>query len=194
MARNAARSLAWTVAGARATSPRYFFDWRPVIEELRRGYFPYTPATLMLYGLREALRMLLEEGLPQVFARHTRLAEAVRRAVRAWGLSILCEDPEEYSHSLTAVVVPAGVNADAVLRASERLNLSLGTGLGRLKGRGFRIGHLGALGDLEVIATLGGVEMALRMAGVPVPLGAGVAACQEFLMAHHLTPGPAAPP
>ena len=178
---------------ARATSPRYFFDWRPVIDELQRGYFPYTPATLMLYGLREALRMLRDEGLPHVFARHARLAEAVRRAVRAWGLSILCEDPEEYSNSLTAVVVPGGVNADAVLRASERLNLSLGTGLGRLRGRAFRIGHLGALGDLEVIATLGGVEMALRMAGVPVTLGAGVAACQEFLMAHHMAAPPTAP-
>ncbi|MDR7521476.1 MAG: aminotransferase class V-fold PLP-dependent enzyme [Armatimonadota bacterium] len=171
---------------ARAGAPRYFFDWRPVIEEMRRGYFPYTPATLLLYGLREALRMLLEEGLPQVLARHARLAEAVRRAVRAWGLSILCEDPAEYSNTLTAVVVPQTASADDVLRAAERLNLSLGTGLGRLKGRVFRIGHLGALGDLEVIATVGGTELALRMAGVAVPPGAGVAACQEFLLAQHL--------
>ncbi len=174
---------------ARATSPRYFFDWRPVLEEHRRGYSPYTPPTLLLYGLREALRMLLEEGLANVYARHQRLAEAVRRAVRAWGLSILCEDPDEYSHSLTAAVVPEGVDADAVARAAaQRLNLSLGVGLGRLKGRAFRIGHLGSLNELEVIATVAGVEMALAMAGARVPLGSGVAACQQFLMAHHIAP------
>ncbi len=173
---------------AGVTSPRYFFDWRPVLEETRKGYFPYTPATLLLYGLREALRMLLEEGLASVFARHARLAEGVRRAVRAWGLSILCEDRSEYSNSLTAVVVPAHVDVDTVLRAAERLHLSLGTGLGRVKGRVFRIGHLGSLNDLEVMATIAGTEMALRMAGAPVQLGAGVAACQEYLMAHHLAP------
>ncbi|MBI3998404.1 MAG: aminotransferase class V-fold PLP-dependent enzyme [Armatimonadetes bacterium] len=175
-------------AGGQGRSPRYFFDWQPVVEEMRRGYFPYTPATLMLYGLREALAMLLEEGLPNVLARHARLAEAVRRAVRAWGLAMLCEDPSEYSQSLTAVVVPEHVDSDAVLRAAERLNLSLGTGLGRLKGRVFRVGHLGALNDLEVVATVAGMEMALRMAAVNVALGAGVATCQEFLMAQHLTP------
>ncbi len=174
--------------GTGVTSPRYFFDWRPMLEETRKGYFPYTPATLLLYGLREALRMLLEEGLASVFARHTRLAESVRRAVRAWGLSILCEDPSEYSNSLTAVVVPAHVDVDTVLRAAERLHLSLGTGLGRVKGRVFRIGHLGSLNDLEVLATIAGTEMALRMAGVPVKPGAGVAACQEYLMTYHLAP------
>ncbi|HYM91428.1 MAG TPA: aminotransferase class V-fold PLP-dependent enzyme, partial [bacterium] len=170
-------------ASAGATAPRYFFDWRPVLEETRRGYFPYTPATLMLYGLREAVRMLLEEGLPNVFARHRRLAEAVRRAVAASGLSILCRDPALVSHSLTAVVVPAGADAEAVVRgAAQRLNLALGTGLGRLKGKVFRIGHLGSLNELEVIATVAGVEMACTAAGIRVPLGAGVTACQQFLM------------
>ena len=164
------------------TSPRYFFDWRPVLNEMRRGYFPYTPATLMLYGLREAVHMLLEEGLPNVFARHTRLAEGVRRAVRAWGLSILCRNPREYSDTLTTVVVPDDVDAEAVLRTAERLHLSLGAGLGRLKGRVFRIGHLGALNELEVLATLAGVEMALLTTGVKVPLGAGVVAAEGFFV------------
>jgi len=162
-------------------SPRYFFDWEPMRAENRRGYFPYTPATLLLYGLREALRMLREEGLANVFARHARLAEGVRRAVRAWGLRILCEDPREYSNTLTAVVVPEGCDADAVLRvAEERLHLSLGVGLGPLRGRVFRIGHLGWLNELEVLATVAGVELALQLAGVAVPLGEGVRACQDF--------------
>ncbi|MDR7482817.1 MAG: aminotransferase class V-fold PLP-dependent enzyme [Armatimonadota bacterium] len=169
-------------AGERAGLPRAFFDWRPVLAEMRRGYFPYTPATLLLYGLREALRMLHEEGLPAVFARHARLAEAVRRAVAAWGLAMLCEEPAERSHTLTAVVVPPPHDAGAVLRAAERLHLALGTGLGRLRGRVFRIGHLGWLHDLEVIATVAGCEMALHGAGVPVPVGRGVVATQEFLL------------
>jgi alanine-glyoxylate transaminase/serine-glyoxylate transaminase/serine-pyruvate transaminase len=165
----------------RVHSPRYFFDWRPMVAENRRGYFPYTPATLLLYGLREALRMLLEEGLSNVFARHARLAEGVRRAVRAWGLKILCEDPREFSNTLTAVVVPEGFDADRVLQVAEqRLHLSLGTGLGPLRGRIFRIGHLGWLNELEVLATVAGVELALHLAGVPVPLGGGVSSCQRF--------------
>jgi len=164
-------------------TPRHFFDWRPVIAEMQRGYFPYTPATLMLYGLREAVRMLQEEGLARVFARHHRLAEGVRRAVRAWGLRIFCKHPSEYSDSLTAVVMPDGVDADAVLRIAEsRFHLALGTGLGRLRGRVIRIGHLGALNELEVLATLGGVEMALALAGATVPIGAGVAACQNAFL------------
>ena len=167
-------------ASERATLGRYFFDWRPVIEQMRAGYFAYMPATLLLFGMREALRMLQEEGLDNFYARHASLAEGVRRAVRAWELPILCRRPAEYSHTLTAVVMPEGADAGRVLRvASERLNLSLGVGLGRLKGRVFRIGHLGALNELEVLATLAGVELALRGAGVPTPLGAGVAACQE---------------
>ncbi|MDQ7844191.1 MAG: aminotransferase class V-fold PLP-dependent enzyme [Armatimonadota bacterium] len=164
-------------------TPRHFFDWRPVLAEMRRGYFPYTPATLMLYGLREAVRMLNEEGLPQVFARHRRLAEGVRRAVRAWNLPIFCRNPAEYSNTLTAVVLPEGADADRVLRIAEsRYHLSLGTGLGRLRGRVIRIGHLGALNELEALATIAGVEMAMEVAGIEVPTGAGVAACQRFFL------------
>lgn len=173
------------------TTPRYFYDWQPVLEEMELGYFPYTPATLMLYGLREALRMLFEEGLAGVFSRHARLAEGVRRAVRAWGLSILCRRPQEYSNTVTAVVLPDGLDAGAVLHAAARLNLSVGTGLGRLKGRVVRIGHLGALNELEVLATVAGTELALTMAGVRVRLGAGVEACEQYFVEQYLakTPG-----
>ncbi len=164
------------------TTPRYFLDWGPLLEQMETGYFPYTPATLHLLGLREALRMLLEEGLEAVFARHARLAGAVRGAVEAWGLEILCQCPAERSNTLTAVVVPPEVDADHVLRfAQTRLNLSLGTGLGRLRKRVFRIGHLGALNELEVLATLAGVELALHLSGVPLDLGSGVAAAQRLL-------------
>ncbi|HLY21677.1 MAG TPA: aminotransferase class V-fold PLP-dependent enzyme [bacterium] len=181
-------------AGERATLPRYFFDWRPVVREMQRGYFPYTPATLMLYGLREAVRMLLEEGLPNVLERHRRLAEGVRRAVTAWGLENLCARREWYSNSLTAVVVPHGVDSDAVVRAAAaRLNLSLGVGLGRVKGKVFRIGHLGALNELEVLATLAGTELACTMAGVPVPLGAGVTACERYFAEQYAGTAPARP-
>ncbi len=173
-------------AGKRATLPRYFFDWRPVIREMQRGYFPYTPATLTLYGMREAVRMLLEEGLPNVLDRHRRLAEGVRRAVAAWGLENLCPRREWYSNSLTAVVVPDGSDSEAVVRAAaQRLNLSLGVGLGRVKGKVFRIGHLGALNELEVLATLAGTELACTIAGIPVPLGAGVTACERFFAEHY---------
>jgi alanine-glyoxylate transaminase / serine-glyoxylate transaminase / serine-pyruvate transaminase len=168
-------------AAEHASLPRYFFDWRPVIRDMQRGYFPYTPATLSLYGLREAVRMLLEEGLANVLARHRRLAEGVRRALTAWGLANLCARPEWYSNSLTAVVVPSGSDSDAVVRAAAaRLNLSLGVGLGRVKGKVFRIGHLGALNELEVLATLAGTELACTIAGIAVPLGAGVTACERF--------------
>jgi len=167
-------------AGKRSSIPRFFLDWLPVIEQMRSGYFPYTPATLLLFGLREALRMLDEEGLPSVYKRHRRLAAGVRAAVNEWDLAILCKDPTEYSETLTAVVMPEGVSADAVLRTAERrFNLSLGTGLSRLKDRVFRIGHLGALNELEVLATLGGVELALNDAGAAIRMGAGVAACQH---------------
>ena len=168
--------------GARVTTPRYFFDWRPVLEEMQRGYFPYTPATLMLYGLREAVRMLLEEGLPAVFERHRRLAEGIRRAIPASGLSLLCRDPSLRSNSLTAVLVPEGKDSAGVLRAAERLHLSLGTGLGRLRSRAFRIGHLGSFNELEAVATVAGVEMACAAAGIQVNLGAGPAVCQRYFM------------
>jgi alanine-glyoxylate transaminase/serine-glyoxylate transaminase/serine-pyruvate transaminase len=164
-------------------TPRAFFDWRPVLKEMERGYFPYTPATLLLFGLRESLLMLEEEGLPQVFARHRRLADATRAAVCAWGLQIQCREPAEYSHTLTAVVVPEGADSDAVRRTAEaHFNLSLGAGLGRLAGKVFRIGHLGALNDLEILATVAGTELAMTVAGMRVPAGAGVAAAQQVLL------------
>ncbi|MBI4277371.1 MAG: aminotransferase class V-fold PLP-dependent enzyme, partial [Armatimonadetes bacterium] len=170
-------------AGEKGGSPRYFFDWRPVIDQNAQGFYPYTPATLLLVGLREALDMLFEEGLEQVFARHHRLAEGVRRAVRTWGLRTVCENPSEASNTLTAVYVPDGASADAVLHtALRRYNLPLGVGLGRLKGKAFRIGHLGWLNELEILAAVAGVEMALTEVGVQVPLGAGVKAAQQFFL------------
>jgi alanine-glyoxylate transaminase/serine-glyoxylate transaminase/serine-pyruvate transaminase len=134
----------------------------------------------MLYALREALDMLFEEGLENVIARHHRLADAVRAAVRAWGLEFLCDDPGAYSDSLTAVVMPDGIDSDAVIRrARDRFDLALGVGLGQLKGKILRIGHLGALGELEVAATIAGTEMALVESGVDVELGSGVAAVER---------------
>jgi alanine-glyoxylate transaminase/serine-glyoxylate transaminase/serine-pyruvate transaminase len=165
---------------SRGGSPRNFFDWRPILQDNAAGFFPYTPATLVLFGLREALDMLFAEGLSEVFARHHRLAEGVRAAVHAWGLGILCEEADAYSDSLTAVVMPEGLDSNALIaRARDRFDLALGVGLGKLRGRVFRIGHLGALGELEVLATLGGVEMALRECGHAVTAGAGVAAAEE---------------
>lgn len=169
-------------AGERGGSPRSFFDWRPMLRENEAGFFPYTPATLLLHGLREALDMLFDEGLEDVFARHRRLAAAVRAAVGAWGLRILCEEADAYSDTLTAVVMPEGADAGEVMRlARERFELALGVGLGQLRGRVFRIGHLGALNELEVIGTVAGVEMALREAGVRVELGTGAAAAAAAL-------------
>jgi alanine-glyoxylate transaminase/serine-glyoxylate transaminase/serine-pyruvate transaminase len=166
-----------------ARLPRSFWDWQPMLRDNRAGFFPYTPATNLLFGLIEALRMLEEEGLEAVFARHARHAEATRRAVRAWGLEIQCAVPEQYSNSLTGVVMPPGVDADAVRGVMlERLDLSLGTGLGRLRGRMFRIGHLGHFNDLMLAGTLCGVEMGLKLAGVPHAPG-GVAAAMDFLTA-----------
>ena len=164
-----------------ATLPRSFWDWRPMLAANATGYFPYTPATNMLYALDAAVDMLLEEGLDNVFARHDRHAEATRRAVRAWGLEIQCQEPRHYSSSLTAVRVPEGHSANA-LRATilERHNMSLGNGLGPLNDRVFRIGHLGDLGDLQLVGTLGGVEMGLRAAGVPHRPG-GVQAAMDYL-------------
>ena len=167
-------------AGERATSPRNYFDWRPILRDNVAGFYPYTPATNLLYALREALDMIFEEGLDEVFARHHRLADAVRAAVRAWRLEILCDDPRAYSDSLTAVVMPDGVDSDAVIRrARDRFDLSLGVGLGTLKGKIVRIGHLGALSELEVAATVVGTEMALAECGVEIELGSGVAAVEQ---------------
>ncbi|MBW8268123.1 pyridoxal-phosphate-dependent aminotransferase family protein [Caldovatus aquaticus] len=168
-------------ASETARLPRSFWDWKAMLAANATGYFPYTPATNLLYGLNEAVDMLLEEGLANVFARHDRHAEATRRAVRAWGLEIQCAEPRHYSSSLTAVRLPEGHSADA-LRAVilERFNMSLGNGLGQLRDRVFRIGHLGDLGDLQLVGTLGGVEMGLRLAGVPHRPG-GVQAAMEYL-------------
>lgn len=167
----------------RGRLPRSYWDWDPILAANRQGYFPYTPPTNLLYGLREALTMLEEEGLPQVFARHDRHAEATRRAVRAWGLEVLCADEREQSSSLTAVLMPDEQDADAVRRLIlERYDMSLGTGLGRLAGRVFRIGHLGHFNDLMLAGTLGGVEMGLLGAGVPIKEG-GVRAALAYLEA-----------
>lgn len=161
--------------------PRSYWDWEDMLKANAAGFFPYTPATNLLYGLREAVAMLMEEGLANVFARHDRHAEATRRTVRAWGLEVLAADPAEYSSSLTAVVVPDGHDADR-LRAAilERFDMSLGTGLGRLAGKVFRIGHLGDFNDLTLMGTLTGVEMGLAITGIPHRAG-GVAAAMEYL-------------
>jgi alanine-glyoxylate transaminase/serine-glyoxylate transaminase/serine-pyruvate transaminase len=169
-------------AAAAARFPRGYWDWKPILEENRSGFFPYTPATNLLFALHEALRMLLDEwGLDAVIARHARHAEATRRAVRAWGLELVCLNPDEYANSLTAVLMPEGHDADR-FRALvlERFDMALGTGFGKFKGKLFRIGHLGWFNDLMLAGTLGGVEMGLEAAGVPHKSG-GVVAALEYL-------------
>ena len=168
-------------AAQSAKLPKSYWAWEEMIAANKTGYFPYTPATNLLYGLREAIRMLREEGLPQVFARHARHAEATRRAVRAWGLEILCLNPEECSNTLTTVMMPAGHDADALRKKIlEAYDMSLGTGLGRLAGKVFRIGHLGDFNDLALMGTLAGVEMGLALAGVPHKKG-GVQTALNYL-------------
>jgi len=176
-------------AAKSARLPRSYWSWDEMIANGRSGYFPYTPATNLLYGLREALTMLLEEeGLDAVFARHQRHAEATRRAVRAWGLEVLALDAREYSASLTAVLMPAGHDADRVRKMIlEAFDMSLGTGLGKLAGKVFRIGHLGDFNDLTLMGTLAGVEMGLELAAVPVKKE-GVRAAMEYLSACARTP------
>jgi alanine-glyoxylate transaminase/serine-glyoxylate transaminase/serine-pyruvate transaminase len=170
-------------ASATATLSKSYFDWRPMLTANATGFFPYTPATNLLFGLREALQMLNEEGLEQVFARHQRLAAATRAAVNAWQLPTVCRRDDEHSAVVTAVMMPAGYDADTLRRmALDRFNLSLGAGLGRLKGRAFRIGHLGDFNELMLTGTLCGVEMALSLSGVPFTRG-GVDAAMEHLMA-----------
>jgi alanine-glyoxylate transaminase/serine-glyoxylate transaminase/serine-pyruvate transaminase len=168
-------------ASKTARLPRSFFDWGEMIPANANGFFPYTPATNLLYGLREALHMLEEEGLANVFARHDRHAEATRRAVRAWGLEILCQNPEEYSSALTAVMMPPGHDSDKFRKVVlENFDMSLGMGLAKLQGKVFRIGHLGDFNDLTLGGTLAGVEMGLELAGVPFRKG-GVLAAMEHL-------------
>ncbi|MBE0489984.1 MAG: aminotransferase class V-fold PLP-dependent enzyme [Halomonas sp.] len=166
--------------------PKSFWAWDEILEANRNGYWPYTPSTNLLYGLNEALDMLLEEGLEHVFARHQRWAAGVRTAVEAWGLEIQCQDPAVYSPVLTGVVMPEGVDADAVRRIIyERFDLSLGMGLGKAKGKMFRIGHLGDCNDLTLIATLGGCEAGMKLAGVPLA-GSGVTAALDYFAQHPL--------
>ncbi len=170
-------------ASKTARLPRSYWDWQPMLRDNAAGFFPYTPSTNLLYGLREALAILREEGLDAVFARHARHGEATRAAARAWGLEIVAKDPREYSASVTALLVPAGHDADALRKVIlDRFDMSLGTGLGKLKGKIFRIGHLGAFNDLTLAGTLAGVEMGLSLAGVPFTKG-GVAAALERLAA-----------
>jgi len=164
-----------------AKLPRGYFEWQPMIDANDSGLYPFTPPISLFFGLEAAIEMLEEEGLENVFARHARFAEATRRAVRGWGLDILCVNPQEASNSLTAVMTPEGHNADAVRAAIlERYDLSLGAGLGKVAGKLFRIGHLGWFNDLMLIGTLAGVEMGLSAAGVPHRNG-GVGAAMDYL-------------
>lgn len=173
-------------ASKKATLPKAYWAWDEILVSNKTGYWPSTPATNILYGLAEALDMLYEEGLDNVFARHKRHAEATRRAVQAWGLEILCENPAEYSPVLTAVVMPkkpdgTHYNADDLRRLIlEKFNMSLGTGLAKLQGWVFRIGHLGDFNDLTLLGTLGGIEMGLAAAGIPHKKG-GVQAAIDYL-------------
>jgi len=171
-------------ASKSARLPKSYWDWEGMIKDNKSGFFPYTPATNLLYGLRESIRMLSEEGLENVFARHHRLGEATRRAVRSWGLEILCLNPEEYSNSLTAVLMPDGYNADELRELIlKKFNMSLGTGLGKLKGKIFRIGHLGDFNELMLAGTLSGIEMGLALANVPFSKG-GVTEALDYLSKH----------
>ena len=170
--------------------PRSYWDWDDMLKPNANGFFPYTPATNLLYGLQEALTMLLEEGLDRVFARHQRLAAATRTAVRGWGLEILCEEPAEYSPVLTAVLMPPGHDADQFRKVVlDNFNMSLGAGLAKLAGKIFRIGHLGECNELVLMAALTGVEMGLAAAGVPHRAG-GVTAAMRELEARDMTNSP----
>jgi alanine-glyoxylate transaminase/serine-glyoxylate transaminase/serine-pyruvate transaminase len=177
---NAISEKALLAAKANRTS-RSYWDWQDILGQNKNGSWPYTPATNLLYGLRESIKMLMEEGLDNVFARHLTLAAATRAAVRAWNLEILCQDPQEYSPVLTAVVMPAGHDADRFRDvALKHYDMSLGAGLSKVKGKVFRIGHLGHFNELMLMGTLSGVEMALDVAGVPHKSG-GVLAAMEVL-------------
>ena len=180
-------------ASRTARMPRSYWDWGEMLATNANGFFPYTPATNLLYGLHEAVTMLLEQGLPAVFARHERHAHATREAVRAWGLEILCADPDGYSASLTAILMPEGHDADTLRRvALSHFNLSLGQGLGKVAGKVFRIGHLGDFNDLMLVGTLGGVEMSLGLAGVPHRPGGVQAAMRALAASAAPVPAPGA--
>ena len=161
--------------------PRSYWDWGLMIDNNATGFFPYTPATNLLYGLQEALLILFEEGLDNVFSRHYRFAEACRRAVHAWGLEILCKDPDEYSNILTAILMPEDADADAVRKVIlDNFDMSLGTGLGKVKGKIFRIGHLGDINELTIMGALAGVEMGFELANVTYQKG-GVEQAMAYL-------------
>jgi alanine-glyoxylate transaminase / serine-glyoxylate transaminase / serine-pyruvate transaminase len=180
--------LSFTAVSAKALAasktaklPRSYFSWDDMIASNATGFFPYTPATGILYGLAEAIDMINEEGLENVFIRHERLAEATRRAVRAWGLEIQCRDAKYYSPAVTAVIMPEGHNADAYRKiVLDNFNMSLGTGLNKIAGKVFRIGHLGDTNELTIMGALAGVEMGFDLAGVPHKKG-GVAAAMSYL-------------
>ena len=167
--------------GDSAKCPRVFFDFKDMIKANATGYFPYTPALTLLYGLRESLEMLHEEGLDNIHKRHHRLAEGTRAAVKAWGLSLCAKEPKWNSDTVSAILVPAGINgADVIDIAYRRYNLALGAGLARMAGKLFRIGHLGDLNELMLLGAIAGAEMAMKDTGIDVRLGSGVAAAQEY--------------
>ncbi|HYL47974.1 MAG TPA: aminotransferase class V-fold PLP-dependent enzyme [Stellaceae bacterium] len=171
-------------AHKKAQLPRCFFDYSDMIKTNKDGYFPYTPATTLLRGLRGSLDMLLGEGLENVFARHHRLAEAVRRGVTAWGLTLCAKEPKWYSDTVSAVCVPKSFNSDDVIKtAYHRYQVSLGTGLSKVAGRVFRIGHLGHVNEIMVLQALAGAEMALRDVGIQIQPGSGVGAAEEYIRA-----------
>jgi alanine-glyoxylate transaminase/serine-glyoxylate transaminase/serine-pyruvate transaminase len=174
------------LAAARtAKLPRSYWDWQDMLTQNRSGFFPYTPATNLLFALREALLMLQEEGLANVFRRHDRHAEATRAAIRTWGLDVVCEDPREYSSSMTAFFMPEGYNSDRLREVIlDHFDMSLGTGLSRLAGKVVRIGHLGSFNDLMLAGTLSGIEMGLRLAGVPYRPGGVMAALDSLAPAN----------
>lgn len=168
-------------AAKSAKLPKAYWDWEAVIVANANGFFPYTPPTNLMYGLEEAQKLLSNEGMPNVYARHAKHGAATRAAVQAWGFETVCREPKCHSDSLTALYMPDGVNADEIRRvALQKFNISLGTGLGRLSKKAFRIGHLGDFNDLMLIGTLGGIEMALDLSGVEFQRG-GVAAATQYL-------------
>jgi alanine-glyoxylate transaminase/serine-glyoxylate transaminase/serine-pyruvate transaminase len=168
-------------ANKSAKLPRSYWDWQEMLKHNQSGFFPFTPATNLLFALREALKMMQEEGLANVFRRHVRHGEATRAAVRAWELEIVCEEPLEYSNSMTAVFTPEGHDSDRLRKIIlENFDMSLGAGLGKLAGKAFRIGHLGSFNDLMLAGTLSGVEMGLRLAGIPHKEGGVMAALNSL--------------
>ena len=173
-------------ASRTAKLPRSYWAWDEIIEMNKTGYFPYTPATNLLYGLHEALEMLEAEGLDKIFGRHKRWSAGVRGAVEAWGLPVQCADAGLHSPILTSIIVPKGIDADKLRKTIlERFDLSLGAGLGKIKGRTFRIGHLGNSNDLTLLATLAGCEMGLKLAGVNLA-GSGVESAMAYFAGHSL--------